>query len=371
MDDFFKVIVPQLGVNEDAATLKAWKVSHLMPVRKNDLIAEIETSKTVTEIESEESGFIYHFEKAGSEVKNNSVIAIIGEDKDNLLKIGKNYEKANREKKRPSTFIATKKALKRAAELNIDIQKINSLGGNLIKAADVDLYAKANENGSFANQEVLKIQTEKNPILIFGAGAGGNTVKEALEIINSFEVVCFVDDNKDLGPVAKGKPLFGRHQLEYLRTIGVKSAFVAIANSQIRIKTQNYLDALGFNIETIVHTNAFVSPSAKIGKGSFIKAGSVIETNCVIGSSCIIDNNTTIAHDSTIGDGVHLAPNSATGGFVEIGSFSIIGIGSSIATGIKIGKHVITSLGTSVIKDIPDQSIFEGVPGKLIGKRII
>lgn len=46
-----------------------------------------------------------------------------------------------------------------------------------------------------------------------------------------------------------------------------------------------------------------------------------------------------------------------------------MGIGASIATGVRIGRDVIISVGTSVVTDIPDGAIVQGVPGKVIGQK--
>ena len=55
------------------------------------------------------------------------------------------------------------------------------------------------------------------------------------------------------------------------------------------------------------------------------------------------------------------------GSSIHIGNYSVIGIGVSISTNISIGKNCIISTGTSITVDIPDNSIVEGVPGKVIG----
>ena len=101
----------------------------------------------------------------------------------------------------------------------------------------------------------------------------------------------------------------------------------------------------------------------------FYQAGAIVETNSTIGEVCIIDNGVVVAHDSKIGPGVHLAPGVSTGGSVQIGSRTIVGIKSSVATGTIIGENCIVSVGTAVTRDVPNNSVIEGVPGKIIGVR--
>ena len=55
------------------------------------------------------------------------------------------------------------------------------------------------------------------------------------------------------------------------------------------------------------------------------------------------------------------------GSSIHIGDYTVVGIGASISTGVNIGKNCIISVGSTVMKDVPDNSIVEGVPGKIIG----
>ena len=81
----------------------------------------------------------------------------------------------------------------------------------------------------------------------------------------------------------------------------------------------------------------------------------------------IIDNGSVIAHDNQIGNGCHIAPGVSLGSSISIGDFTVIGIGACISTNVIIGKNCIISVGSSVTKDVPDNSIVEGIPGKVIG----
>ena len=70
-----------------------------------------------------------------------------------------------------------------------------------------------------------------------------------------------------------------------------------------------------------------------------------------------------------MGKGVHVAPAVVMGSSVIIKDYAVIGIGSSIATGVKIGTNAIVGVGAGVIGDIPDNAYVEGVPAKETGKR--
>lgn len=127
------------------------------------------------------------------------------------------------------------------------------------------------------------------------------------------------------------------------------------------------VEKLGYKLVNVIHPKAQISGSVKIGKGNYIKSAALLETNTTIGHCCIIDNGSVITHDNQIGNGCHIAPGESLGSSICIGDFCVIGIGVSISTNVKIGKNCIISVGSSVTKDVPDNSIVEGVPGKVIG----
>ena len=79
MAEVTAVIIPQDNVNDDAVMLLAWCVKHGDRVEADQVLIEIETSKTTMEITSPASGIV-HIERPGeSEVPVGSVLCFIGE----------------------------------------------------------------------------------------------------------------------------------------------------------------------------------------------------------------------------------------------------------------------------------------------------
>ncbi|MFC1577305.1 transferase, partial [Candidatus Omnitrophota bacterium] len=154
-----------------------------------------------------------------------------------------------------------------------------------------------------------------------------------------------------------------------LISLGINKVFSEIANSEFRLRLKGRLGEAGIQMVNLIHPNTYIAPSVKLGQGNFIKVGAIIDSNTCIGNCCIIDNNVIIAHDNIVEDSCHLAPGVTLGSGITIGKKTIIGIGASISTKVRIGKDVIVGVGSSVVQDVPDNSIVEGVPGKIIGKR--
>ena len=137
-----------------------------------------------------------------------------------------------------------------------------------------------------------------NKLLILGAGQYGMVTKEIAESIDCFSDIAFLDDNH---PMAIGK----LDEYEKFRS-EFDSAIVAIGCTELRLELIRKLEQCGYAVPALIHSNAYVSPSAKIGKGFCIEPLVVIHTETVIGVGCLISAGTIVNHNCIIGDGCHL-----------------------------------------------------------------
>ena len=74
------VIVPTTDVNSESALITEWYVEDRAQVRKDDVIAEIETSKAVVEVTAPEDGFLLHGAPVGAQVALADPIALLFDD---------------------------------------------------------------------------------------------------------------------------------------------------------------------------------------------------------------------------------------------------------------------------------------------------
>lgn len=154
-------------------------------------------------------------------------------------------------------------------------------------------------------------------LLIIGAGGHGRVVAETA-MACGYEHLDFLDDNS---ADAIGKT----DQLEQLSP-GYDGVIVSIGNNA---KRKELLDRVT-NPISLVHPHAFVSPSAKIGKGSIILPGAVINTNVKIGRGCIISIGALIDHDAEIGDDCHINTGAVICAGAHVGSETKIEAGQII-----------------------------------------
>ncbi|MFX0093510.1 MAG: serine O-acetyltransferase [Candidatus Hodarchaeota archaeon] len=107
-------------------------------------------------------------------------------------------------------------------------------------------------------------------------------------------------------------------------------------------------------------TGIDIHPGAKIGKEFFIDHG----TGVVIGETAEIGENVTIYQGVSLG-GTSLEPVKR---HPTIGNNVVIGAGAKVLGPVKIGNNVKIGANSVITKDVPDNSVVVGVPGRIISR---
>jgi pyruvate/2-oxoglutarate dehydrogenase complex dihydrolipoamide acyltransferase (E2) component len=163
------VKTPQLGTNENNATLVDWLVSDEGKVNVNDIICSLENTKATFDVEAKNKGYVVHLVEVGAEVAVNDVLAIIvpsikliKEEKNKILSsLNSDSSPTNLDDK---LYKATEKAAKIAKELQIDLSLIEVKG--IIKEKDVVEYAKNTGHSIIEKNNIEERKTAKTVKLI-------------------------------------------------------------------------------------------------------------------------------------------------------------------------------------------------------------
>ncbi len=210
------------------------------------------------------------------------------------------------------------------------------------------------------------MRDEDCPVVIYGAGGHGKVVLDSL-LLEGKKVLGFVDDDPRKRkcsfhgyPFLGGIECFGDHKPGECRVI------IAVGDNRSRYVLVSRISKLKHAFCTAVHPNSIVSQFAHIGPGSMVIGGAVIHIDTVVGNHAIINSGATVDHDCIISDCAHLAPGVHLGGRVSVGEGTLVGIGSSVQPGVKIGKWSVIGSGAAVTRDIPDYVVAVGVPARVI-----
>lgn len=135
-------------------------------------------------------------------------------------------------------------------------------------------------------------------LLIIGAGGHGTVVEEIAKSTMEYEKIDFLDDNSDkaIGKIES----MSNFVTEY------DDLVCSIGNNKFRKSVLEKAEKFGFNIPTIVHPTAYVSCSARIGKGSIIEPKSIVNSNSVIGQGCIISVGAIVDHNVEVKNYAHV-----------------------------------------------------------------
>ena len=103
----------------------------------------------------------------------------------------------------------------------------------------------------------------------------------------------------------------------------------------------------GEDTQTIIGDNTTLRECVTINRGT--KALGYTK----VGNDCLIMATSHVAHDCVLGNNVIIANGCGIAGHVEIGDFVVMGGLSAVQQFGKIGKHVMSSGGSLIRKDIP------------------
>lgn len=130
--------------------------------------------------------------------------------------------------------------------------------------------------------------------------------------------------------------------------------FCAMGNPIYRRKYAEIIEAKGGRFYTFVSKQAFVSPNATIGEGSFVAANTTISDNVVIGKQAMVHGLCTLGHDVKIGDYVSIEAYCFFGGYSSVGNNSSIHVRSTIIAHKSVGVNASVGAGSVVIRNVKD-----------------
>ncbi len=157
--------------------------------------------------------------------------------------------------------------------------------------------------GSKAGRKFKETGGEKVAnLLILGAGQYGSVAKEIAVDMKGFRKIAFLDDNSSdaIGKIESYRDFADEYDC----------AFVAIGNSELRVRLLQELEQAGYQTVSLIHPMSYISPSAEIGAGSSVEPFAVVQANTVVEKGCIVSSGSVINHNSLIGVGCHIDCNS-------------------------------------------------------------
>ena len=137
-------------------------------------------------------------------------------------------------------------------------------------------------------------------LIILGAGGYGRTVADVATQTGAYSSIRFLDDN------AQNPEVLGKCS-SFLDFIEENTDFYpAFGNNEGRLAWITRLEEAGCHVPTILHPDAYVSPTVQIQPGTVILPKAVVNTGCRVQKGCIINCGAIVDHDCILEPGVHI-----------------------------------------------------------------
>lgn len=143
-------------------------------------------------------------------------------------------------------------------------------------------------------------------LIILGSGGYGHTVADVATHLG-YKCV-FLDDAIPAHPLSSFTEYIPANltSTQCDDTAEQVEFIVAFGNNAFRMQWIEKITAGGGKLATLIHPNAYVSPTATIYPGTVILPNAVINTDTVIERGCIINLGAIVDHGCVIEEGCHI-----------------------------------------------------------------
>ena len=373
MSEITPIVLEQDAVSDDAYLVVELKMDNGTKVKKDDIVAVLETSKATFEVSSPADGFVYFGFKVDEHVPMGSIFGVISQKQEfpkeyieqNIRKKvdGETAKISSADDESLESVRFSKGALKLIEEHRLEKKHFAHL--SMVRKTDVENYLSSADTTEKPEKSVIGITEDAQKIVILGGGGHAKMCIDILKQMRQFEIAGLVDDVLEKGTDILGVPVIGKdddHTLRSLRESGILygvNGVGAVTNHRSREVLYKKLKSAGFFIPNIIHPQAVVEPSVRMGDGNQIMANATVGSSVKLGNNNIINSASVVSHDSVIGNNVHITPGAILAGSVSVGDNTIIGMGATVYLGATIGRNVVINNGVDVVNNIESGKVIK------------
>jgi acetyltransferase EpsM len=354
------ITIPLINPNELEALVSGLHVREGQRVRKDAPICTLETTKSTTDLCAEISGFVVGLIlRQGESVRAGDIVGYLAEtsdwvppDQSGQREIPGHYRFL------PDGVRITQPALSLAQQHHLDLSQfpVDTLITEALVRATLLM----------SDEMKLPIPTGKfdhKTIVIYGAGGHGKSVLDLLNVLDTYQVIGFVDDGVPPGENIMGVPVLGNKDiLPQLYRRGLRLAVNAvggIGNVSIRQLVFQRMIEVGFDFPVIAHHSAFIEPSAVLSPGVQVFPHAYVGSEVRVGFGSIVNTGAIVSHECILGDLVNISPGAILAGGVEVKDGSLIGMGVAINLQVRVGSGARIGNNATVNTDVPDGGVVQ------------
>lgn len=193
-------------------------------------------------------------------------------------------------------------------------------------------------------------------LYIIGGASTALEIRETIDLIdNPYD--CIVNVVAD-GESCRYSFIEDGKLIDHLRISKKKSFIIGFINQKLRKKFYDLLIANNAEpANNIIHPSAFVSKSAKLGRGNYLACNAVVSSEAELVDFNIINLNVTIGHNTKIGSNCIFNPGARISGNCKVGNRCLFGANSFIFQSKTIGDDCAIDALTYIDRDIEDKKL--------------
>ena len=204
-------------------------------------------------------------------------------------------------------------------------------------------------------------------LVIYGAGGLGREVAEMVRRINErhrfWNLLGFVDDAAGRENLGGLKQLGG---MNFLRSFD-RPLDVALAIASPKNKRRIYEELKPcphIHFPNVIDVDVILSSRIEMGEGVILSHFCSVSVETRLGCCVFLNTGVHVGHDTVIGDFCSVMPSVDISGNVTVGEETLIGVGSVILQGKRIGSRSTVGMGSVVLADVPENCTVLGNPAR-------
>ncbi|MBI4323742.1 MAG: hypothetical protein HY674_00600 [Chloroflexi bacterium] len=362
--NFIASTMPRLAVNDDTAIIVRWLVEPGKAVTKGQFIAEVETAKSVSEIEADGDGYFRPIAETGRSVLVGQLIYLLTPTPNEPIETHRLPTSAVPvenpvEDKAGGRW--TKKAELLAHEHGIEISEVPAIG--TVREADVLKFIKSGlllKPDTDMVDDVFPVGRPRRVALI-GGGRGAVQVLDVIARTRGQRSVCILDDDTtNHGNTIMGVRIVGpiSQAAERLKAGDFDAVVIAFSNDlAARRRVFESLRAQGIPFANVLDPTVSLHSNVSLGEGNVILAGCRLGSCAIIGDNNFLSAFVNLEHHNVLGSHCTFGPGVMTSSRVQISDGCRFGTGIFIEPGVSIGHDSIVASGSILTQDVPACSI--------------
>jgi len=234
---------------------------------------------------------------------------------------------------------------------------------------------------------IKDINVQNNSVAIVGWHEGGaGQIQPWLENSLGYYVSCFInptDEPLKIDPTKiqrevrqfsyptsssfKNKPLINSLKWDIvLNDLNIRKVLVTTDNQHQRSDQIRQAREGGLELISAIHPTSLVMNETILGDNIILYPRSYVGYRAELYDGVIVNVGAQIEHHNVIREYATIDPGVVFTGGVTIGRYARVHTGAKIRNGVKVGENSIVGMGAVIIKNVPDNVIVVGVPGRIL-----